>query len=273
MSRKLFASALFAGTVIALVATSETTACPPGFGFGIPIGPPIVYVPVYPAMPAPKVHTDPKPEPKQTQAPLPPPKVTIEPAAFATPEPATPTIGSPKVPTVPAPQPEPPKPEAPKFEAPKPSPKPEIPQVSLPLPGPVKPLEPVKPADPEPVKIPTFTPKVPETDGNLPPLKLPTLPNPDPTSISRSSPLTGSGIDIVPADGKPATNGKRRVGFYNQTNREVLLTVEGESVKLPSKHTITAEVPATFTWKLDRGDARSTTVPDGASGVEVLIRK
>ena len=288
MSRTLFAPSLFAGTVVALVAASETTACPPGFGFGVPLGPPVIYVPVYPAIPAPKIEPEPKSEPKRTQAPLPPPKVTVEPAAFAAPEPATPTIAPPKVPTTPAPQPEPAKPEvpklelpkpeapkveAPKFETPKPAPKPEIPQVSLPLPAPVKPLELAKPADPEPAKIPTFTPKVAGTDATLPPLKLPPLPNVDPTSISRSSPLTGSGIDIVPADGKPAANGKRRVGFYNQTDRAVRLTVEGETVTLPGRHTIAAEVPATFTWTLDRGDPRSTTVPAGASGVEVLIRK
>lgn len=279
MSRKLLAFALFAAAAVPLAGLAAV-ACPPGFGYAVPAGPPVIYVPVYPQMAAPKVHVEPKADPKPSSrapAPLAPPRVTIEPAAFAepTPEPPkTPAIPVPvPVPEIakPAPLPvpeiaKPPVPETPKFT---PVAKPDVPQM------PIAPPTPADPKDADPIKLPTFTPKIPDGgDTNLPPLKLPTLPNLDPPTTSRSSPLTGSAsVDIVPAEGKLPANGKRRVGFFNQTDRAVVLTVEGESVTLPGRHTITAEVPATFTWALDRGDPRSTTVPGGASGVEVVIRK
>ena len=75
-------------------------------------------------------------------------------------------------------------------------------------------------------------------------------------------------------DGPPPAGptAKRTVGFFNHTDRDLKLTVEGDTVTLPRRHYVTAEVPATFGWKLD-GDERRTEVPAAAPGVEVVIRK
>lgn len=317
MSRKIVAFSAFLTVAVALTTRSESQACPPGMAYPIAIGPPVIFIPVYPAMPgsSPTIEVAPKPDGKSRSksgartTPLPPPKVTIEPAGFATPEaaaipdptkvpvakpePAKHELSRPEVPPTPAkfellkpeatqPKPELPKPEVPakmvelpipKLELPKPdAPKlpttansaPEIPPIPLPTPRPV---------DPEPAKIPSFTPKQTDGNSNLPALNLPTLPNLDPTRTSQSSPLTGgSRVDVFPAEGKRAANGKHRVVFFNQSDREVMLTVEGESVRLPAKHKITAEVAGRFSWKLDRGDPRATVLPDDSCGADIVIR-
>jgi hypothetical protein len=230
----------------------------------VPICPPTVPVapPNYSILPAPTVQVEPaapaKSEPpKADPAPaaprpvapgVPPGNATadpggaVKPAEFARPEAASPPkSGTPKL---------------------------ELPQV--PLPGTADPSR-------DDVKIPPLIPRL--TNPDVPPLTLPKVPvGPaagGDTSTSKASPLTAAPrVDVYPVDGPPPAGpkAKRTVGFFNHTDRDLRLTVEEETVTLPRRHYVTAEVPAAFTWKLD-GDERRTEVPAMAPGVEVVIRR
>ncbi len=194
---------------------------------------------------------------RSAAAPAAPRENPVRPTEFARPESAAP----PKEPAAPAGG-------APRIE---------IPQ--LPVTG--APAKPDKPADPpkgDKAKIPPLVPRLPDPD--VPPLTIPQVPvEPRPAarpSTSKASPLTGSPrVDIYPVDGPlPASpQARRKVGFFNHTDRAVRLTVEGETVTLPGRHFITAEVPARFAWRLNDGEERRTEVPTAAPGVEVVIRK
>ena len=133
--------------------------------------------------------------------------------------------------------------------------------------------------EPETPRIPALIPRIPGGDASLPPLLVPTPANDTPgTSTSRSSPLNASrrpGYDVIPVDGPaPATpSAKRSVGFFNHTDRDLQLTVEGQTITLPKRHSVTADVPAKFTWTLEGNLEQITEIPLAAPGVEVVIRR
>ncbi|HET6576444.1 MAG TPA: hypothetical protein VFG68_22785 [Fimbriiglobus sp.] len=242
--------------------------CPPRIVF-VPPCPPIFPVapPNYSVLPAPTVQVEPaapppaKPEPtKPNPAPAAPRPV----APGVPPGTAAADPGGAVKPTEFA------KPESAPPPEPKPTPKPDIPKLQVPqvpLPG---------AADTpktEDVKIPPLVPRL--SNPDMPPLTLPQVPVEGGTSTSKASPLTGTArVDIYPVDGPPPASpgAKRKVGFFNHSNRDLTLTVEGESVTLPRRHYVNARVPAAFTWKLD-GAERQTEIPAAAPGVEVVIRK
>jgi hypothetical protein len=160
--------------------------------------------------------------------------------------PKVPAVGAPKEALVPA------------IPAPAPPPEPLIPPLSVPM------LPDANKRDP----LPSLT---------LPP-DIPVAPEKKTDSTSRSSPLTGGGaaditVNVFPAKGAAASAvGYCTVGFYNHTKRDLALTIEGRSVKLPAKTYLHAELAATFTWTHGNRPAMRETVPDGAGGVDVVFR-
>ena len=145
-----------------------------------------------------------------------------------------------------------------------PTPRSDVPPISLPTPG-------------DAPKIPSITPPLPAPDpSSPPPLKLPNpLSIPESGSVSRSSPLTGGRprFEVFTVDGPVAESGSRMVGFFNQTDREVKLTVQGETMTLPKWSRVSAKVPAGFRWQLDAEAQQTTQIPSDSPGLEVVIRR
>lgn len=287
MSRQVLCAGL------TLLSASAASACPPLFFRPYYCYPPVVVVPYY--VPQPYYYV-PAPATPASR----PPQVRVEPSMpsteFAKPAPANPgtTPANPKQSTtttpdsgvkpadfrtpdsIPLSQPRPvtpetatPKPVVPDFKLDPPAgaaPKSDVPQ--LPSPGSTA-------KGPDGVKIPAVVPPLKGVpDPTVPPLAIPTPALDTKSSTSRSSPLSDRRADVVPVDGVAADPaGRRKVGFFNQSDRDVRLTVEGQAITLPKRHTVTASVPATFAWKLDDGPDEKTTIPGAAPGVEVLIRR
>lgn len=110
----------------------------------------------------------------------------------------------------------------------------------------------------------------------LPPIEPVAPAKPDITV--RSSPLTGGAremtVNVVPAKGtEQVLGGYRNVNFYNYTARELSLTIEGQTVKLPAKNYVNTKLAATFTWSHGDRAAVRETVPTGSSGVDVVFRE
>jgi hypothetical protein len=70
-----------------------------------------------------------------------------------------------------------------------------------------------------------------------------------------------------------AEGGYRAVGFFNHTNRDLELSIEGRSVKLPAKTYLEAKVAQTFTWGYGDRSAVRERVPEGAAGLDVVFRE
>ena len=174
----------------------------------------------------------------------------------------------PKLPPLELPKTDTPKP----IELPKADARPKLPPIELPkadvLPKPSGLEFPGVPAVPVPAPAPDALPPL-----TLPP-DTPVAPDAKPVE-SKSSPLTTARevkVSVFAASGTAAGRGLRTVGFFNHTDRDLSLTIEGKAVKLPAKTYLHAQLPPAFTWAHGDKPAAKETVPADASGVDVLFK-
>lgn len=113
----------------------------------------------------------------------------------------------------------------------------------------------------------------------LPPLAKPSPAVPDLPVIVKSSPLTESPqprlkIDQYPVVGDPplSPDAARIVRFYNRTERDLLLTVNGDLLTLPSKHLVKYELFSEFTWQVGSEPEMAVSIPTATPGLELVIR-
>jgi len=199
----------------------------------------------------------------------------------------TPTLAPPTVkpepakPAVPKAEVEPPPTIRPVVASPEPANPPTIPPTNLkfdPIPVPSAVPSPAIPSPALPPAIPGVPDFKPAEGQKVPPI-VPPLSIPDLTSsTSKSSPLTGrtkAAVDVYPVDGAAPVSleALRKVVFFNHADREVKLTLGGKTVTVPRKHSVTAEVPVEFVWRLDEEADRTTKIPVEAPGVDIVIRK
>lgn len=79
---------------------------------------------------------------------------------------------------------------------------------------------------------------------------------------------------VVPADEKQSKPGPQvRVGFFNHSEREIVLEVNGEQLKIPSAQYVTLRLPRTFAWAEKGRKAKDIVVPPDADGIEIVFRK
>jgi hypothetical protein len=80
-------------------------------------------------------------------------------------------------------------------------------------------------------------------------------------------------IAVAPQDGAPASGGRVAIGFFNHGDRELVLEIDGRTVKLGSRYYLQLKLPREFRWRENQGSARTTKVPADADGVEIVFRK
>ena len=95
---------------------------------------------------------------------------------------------------------------------------------------------------------------------------------------AQSSPITSAPrelkVNVYPAGGNVRpTGGTYKIAFYNHTDRALELTIDGQTVALPARSYINAQLPARFTWKCGDRPAATATVPADAAGLDVLIKE
>jgi len=189
----------------------------------------------------------------------------ITPAASLAPR-DTPTIPAMQLPLAPAPAPAPVKLETPKKDV--------LPDIN----GDLPPLEFVLPklldqAKPDAAAKPT-RPEIPTFEIPLP-MSQPVEANKK--QVTQASPLNAernNRVDIYTVEGEAPSSptAKRVVGFINKSARDVLLTVDGQSVVLPAKNLIRAELPASFTWQIGGEAAKSQVIGSTVAGLDIVIR-
>jgi hypothetical protein len=111
----------------------------------------------------------------------------------------------------------------------------------------------------------------------IPKVKLPGSRKEPPRTDAKKGPgANGNAVEqfLVPADGKRAEPpAEVKVGFFNHSDRELVLEVNGESLKLPSEQYVTRRLPRTFKWAEKGKAATDVTVPADADGIEIVFRK
>jgi len=134
------------------------------------------------------------------------------------------------------------------------------------------------------VKVPPFERPKKEIEPRDPP-KIPKikLPLPDDPDFKHPEPAKKEpAVDdprateefVVPADEKSSKPGPQvRVGFFNHSEREIVLEVNGEQLKIPSSQFVTLRLPRTFAWAEKGRKAKDVVVPPDADGIEIVFRK
>ena len=124
--------------------------------------------------------------------------------------------------------------------------------------------------------------KLPASSETLPPLvlppEIPVAPSgvipPVAPNTSRSSPLSGGvKVQVFTALGTPASRELRKVGFFNHTDRDLDLVIEGRAVKLPRKSYLHAQLPPAFQWGHSANPMEKAAVPNDAAGLDVVFRE
>jgi hypothetical protein len=150
-------------------------------------------------------------------------------------------------------------------------------------------VSPVLVAPPAPVCPPFAVPGVaPPSGSQEPPLAGPP-PAPGPTEHPAGPPPDrASGYGPGPAvaeshlyDVYPVASGNRprpagdraAVTFRNLSGRDVALEVDGQKRSLPNGQWLRLELGRTFAWQVDGRPAQTERLPDGETGLEVVLRR
>jgi hypothetical protein len=79
---------------------------------------------------------------------------------------------------------------------------------------------------------------------------------------------------LIPAEGNKAERPSEvKVGFFNHSDRDLVLEVNGETLKLPSEQYVTLRLKRTFSWAEKGQKATDVAVPPDADGLEIVFRK
>ncbi len=68
------------------------------------------------------------------------------------------------------------------------------------------------------------------------------------------------------------TTDRIRVGFWNQSGKDLMLTVAGQTHRLARDRAMTLQVPRGFVWQIDQQPARSEPIADDQASHEIVIR-
>ena len=127
----------------------------------------------------------------------------------------------------------------------------------------------------------TETPRIPKTKLPIPGDNLdksvPDLPKKDAPKVDapKKDDPTAKPFEqyVIPTEGKGEPAAQVKVGFFNHTDRQLVLDVNGQSLRLPKGEYVTMRLPRTFTWAETGAKDNSVVVPPDAEGIEIVFRK
>lgn len=125
-------------------------------------------------------------------------------------------------------------------------------------------------AQPEPRKL-DIKPPLPDTaPEELPsPIKVveASVPRVEDTNRPYDVILVAPKVEKVPVPGEVA------IGFFNHSDRDLILEVNDRTVKLGTRHYLQLKLPREFNWREKNGTNRTTKVPADADGAEIVFKK
>jgi hypothetical protein len=124
----------------------------------------------------------------------------------------------------------------------------------------------VMPLATSPLAAPTPAPPSPQTGE--PPLNRKAFMPPAEKPIAKPGPT----VYELRADSPATAKNRCRVGFWNQTGRDVSLVVAGNMQVVPHDRAVTLELPRTFVWQVDQQPARTEKIADEGATHEIVIR-
>ena len=78
---------------------------------------------------------------------------------------------------------------------------------------------------------------------------------------------------VAPEEGTTPARSQVGVGFFNHSERDIVLEINERTVKLGSHYYLQIKMPREFVWREKDGTAQKTRIPVDADGVEIVFRK
>lgn len=78
---------------------------------------------------------------------------------------------------------------------------------------------------------------------------------------------------VIPTEGRGEPLAQVKVGFFNHSDRDLVLDVNGDPLRLPKEQYVTVRLPRTFKWTERGGKATDVVVPPDADGIEIVFRR
>jgi hypothetical protein len=124
---------------------------------------------------------------------------------------------------------------------------------------------------------PQVPPRIYATPTPAPPLGQPqgkpaTPPPAPPPGVKESRSFFDAYALAGPA-GQPVNGLRCQVGFWNNTEQDLVVTVDGQARTLVRGKGVTLELPRSFVWQVDGREPRSERVPAEQAGLEIVIRR
>lgn len=116
----------------------------------------------------------------------------------------------------------------------------------------------------------------PKSKLNLPPdIGTPTQEGPEPAKNPLpESEWTVQQCPIDPPEGRSIPKDRKvvKVGFFNHSDRELWLEVNGETVGIPARNYLLTKLPPKFTWRYKEGKLNEVTIPNTSEGIDLIFR-
>lgn len=100
-------------------------------------------------------------------------------------------------------------------------------------------------------------------------------PKPEPAPAPRADDM-GRPFEVIavaPAGGARQAAGRVGVGFFNHSDRDITLEINGRPMRLASRHYVQVKLPREFSWREKDGPAQKSSVPAEADGLEIVFKK
>jgi hypothetical protein len=127
------------------------------------------------------------------------------------------------------------------------------------------PASPVAPVYARPTPAPPSAAPAPTGEGTR-------FPGKGPTPRVTESRSAVASYSVVPRSSEKLAGERCSVGFWNLTNRDLTLKVEGNSRVIPRGKSVTLELGRQFVWQIEGREPQTEQVPPTEAGVEIVIR-
>lgn len=118
------------------------------------------------------------------------------------------------------------------------------------------------------------TPAGPSTGPVAPPPRSPEPPlgtTPKPAVTESRSYFNA--YNVAPRAAEKPVGERLPVGFWNLTNHDVTLLVDGRTSVIPRGMTLRFDLGRQFVWQVDGHEPQNERIPDQEAGVEIVIRR
>jgi hypothetical protein len=94
----------------------------------------------------------------------------------------------------------------------------------------------------------------------------------EPPRVRESRYFGGRSLSTAQVNEPPSVE-RCRVGFWNVSNRDLVLTINGERQAVPRRKSVTLDLGREFVWMVEGAEAQRERIPADKSTLEIVLRR